>query len=68
MSCKPKNNEDCKCQSAVTNAYRNLLEAGQAPEIALDAAKIVYRHYHPEDMPMVVSQTVEGWVEAGQLH
>lgn len=68
MSCKPKNEADCKCQNAVMNAYRGLLTAGQSKEIALDAAKIVYRHYHPEDALGTVNQTVEHWVDAGQLH
>ena len=68
MSCKPKSGDDCKCQKAVMNAYRGLLTVGQSKEVALEAAKVVYHHHHPEDMQPVVDRTVEAWIDAGHLH
>lgn len=59
---------DCKCQNAVLNAYKNLLSAGLPKVHALEAAKIVYAHHHPEDAADVAALTVERWVNAGHFH
>lgn len=58
----------CKCQAAVMRTYLSLLNAGQPESNALDAAKIVYRHHHPEDTKIDAALTVERWVYAGQFH
>jgi hypothetical protein len=59
---------DCKCQAAVLRAYKTLLSAGTPEAYALEAAKIVYSHHHPEDSKEVAGLTVERWVNAGHFH
>lgn len=59
---------DCKCQSAVLRAYKSLLSAGTPESRALEAAKIVYSHHHPEDPADVAALTVERWVYAEHFH
>jgi hypothetical protein len=59
---------DCKCQAAVLRAYKTLLLAGQPEPYALEAAKIVYAHHHPEDPRHVAALTVERWVYAENFH
>jgi hypothetical protein len=36
--------------------------------VALEAAKIVYAHHHPDDSREDVSLTVERWICAGKFH
>jgi hypothetical protein len=59
---------DCKCQNAVLSAYKNLLSAGMPEPRALEAAKIVYGHHHPEDPADQAGLTVERWINAEHLH
>ncbi|MBP7722566.1 MAG: hypothetical protein KA155_08525 [Alphaproteobacteria bacterium] len=59
---------DCKCQNAVMRAYKGLLTAGTPESRALEAAKIVYSHHHPEDPADIAALTVERWVNAGHFH
>jgi hypothetical protein len=59
---------DCKCQSAVLRAYKSLLSVGTPETRALEAAKIVYSHHHPEDPADVAALTVERWVYAEHFH
>ena len=59
---------DCKCQAAVMRAYTSLLSAGTPESHALEAAKIVYSHNHPEDSKELAGLTVERWVNAGHFH
>ena len=58
----------CKCQNAVKKTYAGLLKAGQPEAYALDAAKIVYRHHHPEDSKEDAGLTVERWVYQEHFH
>jgi hypothetical protein len=60
--------ERCKCKAAVLRAYKGLLSAGQPENNALEAAKIVYAHHHPEDPQSAAALTVERWVHAERLH
>ena len=59
---------DCKCQKAVLNAYKTLLSVGTPEVHALEAAKIVYSHHHPEDSAEVAGLTVERWVYSDHFH
>tara|TARA_B100001989_G_scaffold247920_2_gene220797 strand:- start:2223 stop:2447 length:225 start_codon:yes stop_codon:yes gene_type:complete len=74
MSCNVKvedNAKDpvrCKCQGAVLRSYKGLIEAGQPEVNALEAAKIVYRHHHPEDSKECAGLIVERWVYAEKFH
>jgi hypothetical protein len=60
----------CKCRAAVLRAYAALIEAGRPASTALEAAKIVYAHHHPDDKKQDRALTVERWVCAsrGQYH
>ena len=62
--------ERCKCRGAVLRAYKGLTAAGEPEICALQAAKIVYRHHHPEDCKDDAALTVERWVsaETGRFH
>ena len=60
--------KDCKCHGAVMRAHGSLVEAGQPESIALEAAKIVYNHHHPEDTKADQALTVERWVNEENLH
>ena len=64
----PANDEiNCKCRGAVEQAYRGLLAVGEPENIALMAAKRVYKHYHPKDTAAERDIIVERWV-AGAIH
>jgi hypothetical protein len=54
----------CVCREAAMRAYHGLIKAGQPQNFALEAAKIIYRHHHPEDSPEIRNVTVERWVTA----
>lgn len=58
----------CKCQAAVKKTYEGLLNAGQPATVALEAAKIVYHHHHPEDSKDLAGLTVERWIYEGRFH
>lgn len=58
----------CKCQGAVVRTYRGLMEAGQPEQVALAAAKIVYRYHHPEDSKSDGALIVERWIFAEHFH
>lgn len=60
--------DDCKCQSAVLRAYKTLIGTGMPEPRALEAAKIVYAHHHPEDAVETAAITVERWVYADHVH
>jgi len=60
--------ERCKCRPAVLRAYGGLLAAGQPECVALEAAKVVYSHHHPEDSQEDAGLTVERWICAGKFH
>lgn len=62
-----KEDPNCDCRQAVERAYRTLVGTGHGRDMALDAAKRVYRHHHPEDSIEIAGLTVERWV-AGSLH
>ncbi|MGB4057339.1 MAG: hypothetical protein WBK77_04570 [Alphaproteobacteria bacterium] len=53
---------------AVMRAYTTLLSAGTPESRALEAAKIVYSHHHPEDSKDMAALTVERWVYAAHIH
>ncbi|MCC7305632.1 MAG: hypothetical protein IT558_05160 [Alphaproteobacteria bacterium] len=57
----------CACRMAVERCYKTLTAAGEPQTIALQAAKRVYRHHHPEDSIEEAGLTVERWV-AGAVH
>jgi hypothetical protein len=57
----------CMCRQAVERAYKTLVGAGHPESMALDAAKRVYRHHHPEDSREMANLTVERWV-ASRIH
>lgn len=59
---------DCKCERAVMRAYKTLRAAGLPDGHALEAAKIVYSHHHPEDSKEIAGLTVERWVNHGHFH
>ena len=52
----------CKCRQAVLRAYCTLMGTGHDEKMAMDAAKRVYRHHHPEESAEVRNITVERWV------
>ncbi len=62
-----KEDPACECRQAVERAYLTLVGTGHCRNMALDAAKRVYRHHHPEDSVEIAGLTVERWV-AGALH
>lgn len=57
----------CRCRPMVERAYRELLEKGQAPGHALDAALVVLRWHHPEVTAAEGAAIVNRWV-AGSTH
>lgn len=64
----PANDDiNCPCRGAVETAYRGLLAVGEPENIALMAAKRVYKYYHPEDTREERDIIVERWV-ASSLH
>lgn len=74
MSCKQTKtgaiafDDDCKCQKAVMTAYKSMLISGTPESTAMEAAKKVYAHHHPEDPKDIAALTVERWVHAGHFH
>jgi hypothetical protein len=58
---------NCECRSAVERVYKTLVSTGQPEIIALDAAKRVYKHHHPEDTRDIRDIVVERWV-AHSIH
>jgi len=57
----------CQCEQAVKRAYKGLIAAGEPENIAMTAAKRVYKHHHPEESAAQANLTVERWV-AGSIH
>ena len=72
MTCKiikfdgANDEERCKCRAAVLRTYSAMSD--EPPEVALEAAKRVYRFHHPEDTNLDASLTVERWVNAQHFH
>lgn len=64
----PANDDvNCECRSAVERAYKTLKISGHPETMAMDAAKRVYQHHHPEDAREIRDVIVERWV-ASQIH
>ncbi len=64
----PANNDvNCECRGAVERAYKTLVGTGHDDRMAMDAAKRVYRHFHPEDSREIRDIIVERWV-ANSIH
>lgn len=59
--------ERCKCKGAVLRAYGSLVKE-QPVYRAMDAARRVYRHHHPEDSTENAALTVERWVNEEHFH
>ncbi len=59
--------ERCRCKGAVLRAYGELIK-DQPAYRAMDAARRIYRHHHPEDSPENAALTVERWVHEERLH
>lgn len=57
----------CRCRPMVERTYRELLEKGQPPAHALDAALVVLRWHHPEVPSAEAAALVNRWV-AGSTH
>ncbi len=76
MSCTPKTEvetedgirdaHDCKCYSAVMRTYSAMSD--EPRQVALYAARRVYRYHHPEDSRNAADLTVERWINAGHVH
>lgn len=58
---------NCQCRSAVERAYKTLMGTGHDEKMAMDAAKRIYKHHHPEDPREIRELIVERWV-AGAVH
>jgi hypothetical protein len=64
----PANDDvNCECRNAVERAYKTLVKTGHDSRMAMEAAKRVYRHYHPEDKREIRDTIVERWV-ANSIH
>lgn len=58
---------DCICHGAVLRAYKGMISA-QRPEIcAMQVAKIVFAHHHPEVPKARANLTVERWINEDRL-
>ena len=60
--------EPCVCKPAVIRAYDGMTSSGAAEHVALDVAKRVLSHHHPEMPEDRIKITVERWVHRGQMH
>ncbi len=59
----PTNDDiDCDCRNAVERAYKTLVTTGHDEKMAMEAAKRVYQHHHPEDEAGIRDIIVERWV------
>lgn len=59
----PANGEiDCDCRNAVERAYKTLVKTGHDEKMAMEAAKRIYMHHHPEDSIEIRDIIVERWV------
>jgi hypothetical protein len=57
----------CDCRNAVERAYHTLMKTGHDEKMAMEAAKRVYQHHHPEDDRNTRDIIVERWV-ANSIH
>ncbi len=59
---------DCVCHDAVLRAHASMIAAQRPAVCALQVAKIVYAHHHPEVSKTAAALTVERWVHHDRLH
>ena len=58
---------DCKCHGAVMRAYDSMIKADRPYVCALQVAKIIYAHHHPNVSKAHAALTVERWVNGDLL-
>lgn len=70
QTAQKNNGASCACHRAVLRAYKSLVKTGHPEICALQVAKIVYHHHHPEVEQAYAALTVERWVSGamGQVH
>jgi hypothetical protein len=58
---------DCVCHGAVLRAYNGMIAADRPEICALQVAKIVFAHHHPEISKSKAHLTVERWINEDRL-
>jgi hypothetical protein len=57
--------DGCRCQMAVTNAYRQLRERGVSDFNAFDTAAVIYRYHHPDTTVTQARSQIAEWLDRG---